>query len=94
MSMRLDHIKVRSMRNVVMVADGMTVSQVAKRQNTSPAGISLAIQRTEAIVGEPIFTRGAHKITGVTESGRVVVEQFRTAIRALYSEEQEGSAHG
>lgn len=52
--MRLDHIKVRSMRNVVMVADGMTVSQVAKRQNTSPAGISLAIRRTEAEVAERV----------------------------------------
>lgn len=89
--MRADHIKIRTMRYIVMIADGKTVGEVSKHCRVSSACVTLAIQRTENLLGTQIFKRGKRNICGVTEPGKVFVEQFRGAVQAIDGDVKEAA---
>lgn len=86
--MRTDHIKPRTMRCFVMLADGQTMTQVALSIGASQPSVSISVQRAEDLLGYQVLRRSEskHKILGTTERGRAIVEQFRRVIAVLDGE--------
>lgn len=80
--MRTDFIKIRTMRYIVMLADGATVGEVARRCSVTSPCVSIAVNRVEQMMGVQIFKRKAKRIAGLAPEGREVVEDFRRVIEA------------
>lgn len=80
--MRTDYIKLRTMRMIVLLADGLTVGQVADHCSVSSPAVSAAVRRTERLMDTRLFERKGKFITGVAPEGRQVVEDFRRVITA------------
>lgn len=83
--MRTDHIKPRTMRYFVMLADGHTVGETAKAHGVSSPCVTTAVHRTEFLLDCEILERSdnGRKILGVTESGQPILHKFRRVLVAL-----------
>ena len=74
----LQGVELRHLRYFVAVADAGTFTRAAERIYIAQPTLSQQIRRLEEMVGTPLFRRRREGV-GLTEAGRVLLEESRTA---------------
>jgi len=77
-------MKLHQLRYIREVArQGMNISLAAEILHTSQSGISKQIQLLEEELNLRVFERNGKRLTGVTESGKVILTLAERALREI-----------
>lgn len=71
-----------------VVQHGLNISKAAQSLYTSQPGISQQIRALEEELSVDIFTREKNRLTALTPTGRLIVEQISTILSAMQNIEQ------
>jgi DNA-binding transcriptional LysR family regulator len=72
-------MELRQLAYVVAVAEEGSFTRAAQREHVAQPGVSAQVRRLEAELGQPLFDRGAAKVT-LTVAGRAVLPFARAAL--------------
>jgi DNA-binding transcriptional LysR family regulator len=72
-------MELRQLTYVVAVAEEGSFTRAAQREHVAQPGVSAQVRRLEAELGQPLFDRGAAKVT-LTATGRAVLPFARAAL--------------
>jgi DNA-binding transcriptional LysR family regulator len=72
-------MELRQLAYVVAVAEEGSFTRAAEREHVAQPGVSAQVRRLEAELGQPLFDRGAAKVT-LTAAGRAVLPFARAAL--------------
>lgn len=87
-AMRKDSLELRHMRAIVMLAEELSYTKVARRLGINQPAVTRTIQDAEERLGRKLFERSRARVS-LTDAGRKYVSEARLALeheeRASYS---------
>jgi DNA-binding transcriptional LysR family regulator len=81
----INQMKIRQMRIIVALADGMPRYKVSDTHHVTRSAITLSVHRAEAALGMLVFKRskGGHVNGNLTPEGAALISKFRQILAIL-----------